>query len=334
MRCQESIHDMTEHEMIPCIWFQEARQRIADFVRTTPLTHDPQLNLYIKWENQQLTGSFKLRGALNKTLGLQFWERERGLITASAGNHGQGVALAGQITGAPVTVFAPHNAPQIKLDGIRKYGAQLRLIPGGYGEAERVGLEFARTHNGTWISPYNDVQVIAGQGTLALEILPELPLEDTYTWVIPCGGGGLISGIGLAIHCSGRQSPHHRVVGIQSEASPYMHAIFHQGTQAGVAELDSMADGLSGPVENGSVTIPITPTIADDFRLVSEEQIAGAVVYAWHHYHEVIEPSSAAALAAVIYGIVNERPAVVIISGGNIQPEIHQRLIGNSTARG
>src|SRR5690606_6892457 len=155
----------------PFIWLQEAARRIAPHIRVTPLMHDAENDLYLKWENQQVTGSFKARGAINKVLLLQDWEREQGLVTASAGNHGQGLALAGKIVGAPVTIFASEHASPKKVAAMRALEAEVRLVPGGYGEAEQAGVEYARQHNATWVSPYNDGQVIAGQGTLALEAL-------------------------------------------------------------------------------------------------------------------------------------------------------------------
>jgi threonine dehydratase len=181
--------------MIPYSWFEAAAQRIAPHVHKTPLTFDEERGIYLKWENHQITGSFKPRGALNKILALQDWERQRGLVAASAGNHGQGVALAGGYVGAPVTIFASDHAVKTKLEAMRALGATVRLVPGGYGEAEQAGLLYAAEQGATWISPYNDGQVIAGQGTLALEIMAELPPRSPITWVVPVGGGGLISGI-------------------------------------------------------------------------------------------------------------------------------------------
>jgi threonine dehydratase len=303
--------------MIPYTWILEAQERLAEHIRCTPLTYDAELDLYIKWENQQVTGSFKARGALNKVLALQDWERQRGLVAASAGNHGQGLALAGQLCEAPVIIFASEHASPTKIAAMQAMGAEVRLVPGGYGEAEAAGLAYASQHQATWVSPYNDGQVIAGQGSLGLETLKQLPDLPQAAWVVPVGGGGLISGIGAAIR-SGAQTDH-RLIGVQSEASPFMHALFHLGSQAEVVELTSLADGLSGPVEHGSLTIPMTRQMADDVRLVSESEIAQAMHYSWQRYQERIEGSAATALAAVLTGKVPERPAVVIISGGNIQ---------------
>lgn len=310
--------------MIPYVWFEHAYQRISPHIRITPITFDPHLDIYIKWENQQVTGSFKARGALNKVLTLEEWERARGLVTASAGNHGQGVALAGRLTNSPVQVFASDHASPLKVSAMRSLGADVRLVAGGYAEAEQAGIAYASSSNMTWISPYNDGQIIAGQGTLALELLEQLPAQTNSTWVVPAGGGGLVSGIGAALEQS-----HHRprLVAVQSEASAFLHSLYHTGTQEQIIELPSLADGLSGPVEAGSVTIPLTRRFVGDFLLVSEEQISHAIAYSWNHYQQRIEGSAAVTLAAVLNGQLTPRPLVIIITGGNIQPEVFDKII-------
>ncbi|MCC6955825.1 MAG: pyridoxal-phosphate dependent enzyme [Anaerolineales bacterium] len=316
--------------MIPERWLFEAQERISPYILQTPTLYDADLQTYFKWENRQISGSFKLRGAYNKILTLQPWELERGVVTASAGNHGLAVALACQQLGAQATIFVSEHAVPVKIEAIQNTGAQIRAVPGGYSEAEQAGIKFARESQGTWVSPYNDGQVIAGQGTLALEILQDLPDIDDLTWIVPVGGGGLISGIGAALRAHEKRSQRtlrHRLVGVQSEASPFFHALFHHGTQDGVQEEPSLADGLAGAVEPGSLTIPLARNFVDEMVLVSEEQIARGMAFAWHHYQETIEGSGATALAAVLFGKVKPRPAVVVISGGNAQPEIHRQIV-------
>jgi threonine dehydratase len=317
--------------MFPHSWLAQAAQRIAPFVSHTPLTYDPKLHIYLKWENQQVTGSFKARGAFNKILTLESWERERGLVAASAGNHGQGVALAAQKVGARAIVFASENAVSAKLEAMRKLGADVRLVPGGYGEAEQAGLEFVRTTGGYWVSPYNDGQVIAGQGTIALEIWDDLPVQGNMTWIVPAGGGGLVAGIGVALESLGSSSTAvQRLVAVQSEASPFLHDIFHHGSQSGSVELPSLADGLAGPVEEGSLTVPLVKRLVQDFVLVSEQEIAHAISTCWSRHGQRIEGSAAVALAAVLSGAVTERPAVLVISGGNIQPELYEKILSEN----
>jgi threonine dehydratase len=269
-----------------------------------------------------VTGSFKARGALNKVLLLEDWERQIGMVAASAGNHGQGLALAGNISRAPVTIFASEQAAPIKLDAIRALGAELRLVPGGYPEAEAAGLEYANENHLTWISPYNDGQVVAGQGTIALEILEQLPDAGTMTWLVPVSGGGLISGIGVGLK---EKFPRARLVGVQAEASPFTHSLFYHETQENVQDLPSLADGLTGAIESSSVTIPMMRRYVDEIILVCEEEIARAVAYAWRAHKETIEGSGAVVLAALMGGRI-QRPSIAVISGGNIQPDIHHEI--------
>lgn len=314
--------------MIPQNWIEEASVRISPHIRRTPLNYAPESDLFLKWENHQVTGSFKPRGAFNKVLSLADWEREKGLVAASAGNHGQGVALAGKQVGAPVIIFASEHASPAKVEKMRLLGADVRLVPGRYGDAEQAGLAYAHQSGATWISPYNDAGVIAGQGTLALEICQDLPPLPDCTWVVPVGGGGLISGIGAALETV---IPRPRLVGVQSEASPFLHAQYHRGTQEGVVELASLADGLAGQVEQDSLTLSLVKHYVDDFLLVTEAEIARAVTFAWQQYNEKIEGAAACALAAVIFGKVKTRPAVVVITGGNIQAELHEKIVMNNS---
>jgi threonine dehydratase len=327
--------------MIPYEWLEQADSRIAPYIQRTPLTHDAARNLYIKWENRQVTGSFKARGAFNKLLLLEDWEREVGLVAASAGNHGQGLALAGQKIGAGVEIFVSERAVPAKLDAMRSLGAVIHTVPGGYGEAEAAGKAYAQEQQKTWVSPYNDGQVIAGQGTLGLEILRALtpspspagggensPLllgegSGVRSWLVPVGGGGLLTGIGASVR---KQAHRLSLIGVQAEASAFMHSLFYRDTQDGTPDLPSLADGLTGEVEYASVTIPMVKQLADKIVLVSEEEIAYAMGFAWHLYGERLEGAGAVGLAAVLSGKVKERPAVVVVSGGNVQPQVHTEI--------
>ncbi len=308
--------------MIPSEWIDQAALRIASHIRRTLLTNDAELNIYLKWENQQVTGSFKARGALNKVLALEKWEQAAGLVTASAGNHGQGVALAGNLVGVPVIVFASNHAVPSKVDAMRELGAEVRFVEGGYELAEATAIQYADEKKQVWVSPYNDGQVVAGQGTIGLELLADLPLERKLTLVVPVGGGGLLAGIGAALE---RQPSRPRLVGVNAEASAFMCALYQRGSQEGVLDLPTLADGLSGAVEAGSITIPLVWKYADGILTVSEEEIGRAIAFAWQKYRQVIEGSGAVGLAAVLAGKVKP-PAVVVITGGNIQPEVHAEL--------
>jgi threonine dehydratase len=308
--------------MIPADWLDQAIERIAPHIQRTSLTRDAELNIFLKWENQQVTGSFKVRGALNKILALKPDECKAGIVTASAGNHGQGVALAGRLVGAPVTVFAAGHAVPTKVAAMRTLGAEVRFVDGGYELAESTAICFASEQKQTWVSAYNDGQVIAGQGTIGLEILQQLDPGAGTSLVVPVGGGGLIAGIGSALD---RIKTRPRLVGVQAKASAFMHALYTRGSQAGVRDLPSLADGLSGAVEASSVTIPLVHHYVDELLLVTEEEIERAIVFSWQSYRERIEGSAAVGLAAVLNGKVKS-PAVVVISGGNIQPEVHEQL--------
>jgi threonine dehydratase len=328
--------------MIPLEWLDQARVRIEAHVRRTPLTYDPRRGLHLKWENQQVTGSFKARGAFNKVLSLEEWERSAGLVAVSAGNHGLGVALAAQMSHTSVEVFVSEHVVPVKVEAMRALNVKVIPVRGGYAEAETAGRAYAAEQGRTWVSPYNDGQVIAGQGTVALEILDSLSALNTKdklrnrsgqaqghdeaveVWVVPVGGGGLISGIGAALK---GLSPQTRVIGVQSEASAFAHGLFHRGSQEGIEDLPTLADGLAGAVESDSVTIPLMRELVDDLVLVSEQQTAQAVAFAWREYGQIIEGAAAAALAACLSGKVSARPAVTVMTGGNIQPEVHSGLL-------
>ncbi|MBC8334489.1 MAG: threonine/serine dehydratase [Anaerolineales bacterium] len=316
--------------MIPKEWLHAAEKRLDGQTHRTPLTYDAGRGLYIKWENRQKTGSFKARGALNKALTLEDWEREMGLVTASAGNHGQGVALAGKLVGASVKVFASKDAPFVKVNAMRALGAEVALVEGGYHDAEEAGLAFAKRNDAIWLSPYNDGHVVAGQGTVASEILQEHPETAEATWLVPVSGGGLLAGISAVLRnysAEHKQANPARVIGVQVAASAFMHSLFYHGNQDNVEDLPTLADGLTGAVEAGSITIPLIKKYVDEIILVSEEEVAQAVAFAWSEYGEKIEGSGAVGLAAILSGKVTLQPTVIIVSGGNIQPEIHTEIL-------
>jgi len=314
--------------MIPIHWIQEAASRISPYILETPLSADPEFNIYLKWENHQVTGSFKARGAFNKVLILEDWEREAGLLAASAGNHGQGVAIAGKTFNIPVKIFASAEAVPAKIEAMRVLGAELILIPGGYGDAEKAALNYATQTDATWISPYNDGHIIAGQGTIALEIIRQIAAYPDFemrsaTWLVPSSGGGLLSGIGAVLSTLPERP---KLIGVQAENSPFTHAIFLTGSQDSITDSATLADGLSGPVEPNAITIPLIRSYANDFMLVNEDEIREAIIFAWDRYGECIEGSAATALAIALFRDIS-KPAVVILSGGNIDPDTHKQII-------
>jgi threonine dehydratase len=310
--------------VIPLAEIEQAAARIAPHVRSTPLTHDPTLDLWIRWENQQVTGSFKPRGALNALFALAPEERARGIVACSAGNHGQGVALAARVVGTKATVFAAEHASPLTIGRMRELGAEVILVPGGYAAAEAAALAAAHESGRRFVSPYNDRLVMAGAGTVGLELWQALPPR---TVVVPVGGGGLIGGIGSALR---QLDPTIRVIGVQSEASAYLHAEFHTRDMRHVIEVPSLADGLAGAMEEESETLPILHEVADDFLLMSEAEIGAAIAYAQSHHAQVLEGAGAVALALVLAGRGTfDRPAVALATGGNIDPERFQAVIGS-----
>lgn len=299
-----------------------ARARLAGKVLETPLITWGE-GLWLKCENAQVTGSFKLRGALNKVLGLDPGRRHDTIVTASAGNHGQGVALAARLVGMRSVIVVPDDAVRRKVEAIRRLGAMVVEVPGGYGAAERHAREMASEGGSVWISPYNDMEVIAGQGTIGLEVADEHPgVAEVY---VPVSGGGLAAGIGLALAAA---AAGYRVIGVQPENAAYMHASFHGGDPSTVVELPTVADALSGPYEDGAITEGILRRVLADLILVSEEEIYGALRAAWLEHGMAIEPGSAVALAAA-----RRRPPgserVVIVSGGNVDPGLLASLGGS-----
>ena len=208
---------------------------------------------------------------------------------------------------------------------MKDLGAKVHLVEGDYSAAEKMAMRQAELTGKFFISPYNDVQIIAGQGTLGLELAGQTnQFEKIKSIVVPVGGGGLLSGIGISLE---KLAEIPRLIGAQSEASSYMYSIYYKGTQANVIETDSLADGLSGEVDHQSVTIPPVDKYADEIVLVSEKDIEDAIRYAWEKHHQVIEGSGAVSLAVILKKKPIELPAVVIITGGNIQPEIHRAII-------
>jgi threonine dehydratase len=313
--------------VIPLEWIKEASQRISKLVITTPVIYDPDLDLYLKLENHQKTGSFKLRGAANKTFSLEDWELANGVVACSAGNHGKGVALATQSLGVECTVFVPDDAAIIKVEAMKQMGARVVLVPGGYVEAEKEAIQFSHDMRKTFISPYNDAQVIAGQGTVALELFDHFQEMGTIqNLMVPVGGGGLICGIGAVID-EKRVRP--RLIGVQSEASAFAYQVIHTGSQYGVIESASIAEGLAGEIDHESITIPLMKKYIDDVILVSEEQIKEAIRYAWITYGETIEGSAAVGIAARLAGKIQSQSALTVITGGNIQPELFQSIVSD-----
>lgn len=301
--------------------FQAAADRIRGHVRRTALTPLPGGTLLLKWESHQPTHSFKVRGAFNKML-LQDPIPGR-VITGSAGNHGQAVALAAQKLGIQAHVFVPEAAPKIKVSRMQQLGAEVTRVHGLYGDAEAEAIRTAKREGVPFISPYNDPDVIAGAGTIALEILADRPVRRI---IVPVGGGGLISGIGMAAKSI---DPEIEIVGVLSEASPYLYHQFYFGTMQGVVERPTLTDGLAGAVEPGSITIDLIQQAADRIVQVTEEAVAKAIAAFYRKSGEIVEGSGAVGLAAVQSGLVQADDVLTaaVVSGGNIDSEKFETLL-------
>jgi threonine dehydratase len=302
-----------------------ARQRIAPFIRRTPLVPSAWLSdlsgarVSLKLESLQLSNSFKSRGAFNAVIA----RLERGeitasstLVTASAGNHGRALAAAAEAFHLPAVVFTPHDAPQAKLSAIRRHGAELRAEGRDYDHAEMLAKRYAADTGAAFISPYSDADVIDGAATIALEILEDAPA--TAILVVPIGGGGLISGIARTAKSIAATT---RVVGVELEVSH----VFQDSVSAGrLVEIDagrSLADGLGGNADPETITFAIIQQYVDRIVTVSEHDLQTAVVGLVEHEHLVTEGAGAAATAALVgrrIDDVRDRRIVLIVSGSNI----------------
>ena len=306
-----------------------AAERIRGFVVRTPLERSVELSdlcgvdVWLKFECFQTTGSFKLRGALNAVLLLSDEAKQAGVITASAGNHGLGVARAAAISGVPASVVVPETASLAKVEALRHSGAHLVLSGPTYDDAEREGRRLARERDLWFISAYNDAAVVAGGGTIALEVLEDLPAARTF--VVPAGGGGLIGGIGVAAHGIDSAIV---VAGAQSVASPALHAALQSGGLVDVDVLPSVADGLSGNVEKDSITLDLLKQHVREVMLVEEAQITQAMRWLLVHEHVLVEGSAAVGVAALLAGARPEAaPVVVLLTGRNVAASVLQQYV-------
>jgi threonine dehydratase len=314
---------------------RRAAERIQPYITCTPLERSNALSklvgqdVWLKFECFQRTGSFKLRGALNALQSLSEAERQHGVVTASAGNHGLGVARAASVLGTRAIVVVPETASQAKIEALRAHsGTELILSGANYDAAESAGRELARERGLPFISAYNDPAVVAGGGTIALEILDELP--TTRTLVVPAGGGGLIGGIGLTAH--GLDPRNLTVVGVQSEASPALHAAKRAGRLVPVTIQESLADGLAGNVEAGSITFDLVRDYVADVILVREQDIARAMTFALEHEHVLIEGSAAVGIAALQTRALEPDPGpiVLVLTGRNVAPSVLRQYVFDS----
>ncbi len=299
--------------------FRHVRARIQPYVRVTPVVASEIPDVFLKLENLQHTHSFKIRGAFARILGLAAAGDKRTVLTVSAGNHGQAIARAASAFKLPCRVVVPTTAPKTKIEAIHNYGGELRVEGSNYDEAEAWTLGLAgNTQDYVFVSPYNDRLVILGQGTLAFEILEQLP--EVSTIVVPVGGGGLAAGVGAAMK---QIRPSVRVIGVQAEASAAIYHSLKIGHMTTVADLPSIADGIAGNIDLHTITFPIIQKYVDDVVLVSENEIKSAVHDLLLREKLLAEGAAAAGFAAVRAGKIRASgPIVIIITGGNIDFQI------------
>lgn len=297
----------------------QARQKIYQAVRRTPLDFSTTFSeivsqeVYFKYENLQKTGSFKIRGAFNKIMELTDSERRKGVIAASAGNHAQGVAYAAARAGCRATIVMPEGVSIAKLMATKSYGAEVVLSGQSYDEAYVAAENLQAENNATFIHAFNDVAIMAGQGTVGLEIFEDLP--DVGTVVVPIGGGGLIAGAAVALKYL---NPRIKVIGVQAEGAPSMKNAVAQGIIDELESVSTIADGIAVK-HPGSMTFPVVQEYVDDIVLVNDEEIAEAILMMLERAKIMCEGAGAVGVAALLHKRIEAAgKTAVLISGGNI----------------
>ena len=284
--------------------------------------------IYLKCENRQKTGSFKIRGAGNKIAAIAERGEVKSVVASSAGNHAQGVALAAKNFGIPATIVMPASAPIAKVQATQGYGAKVVLSGDCYDDAYAKACEICREEGATFLHPYNDLEVIAGQGTLGLEILSDLPTADVV--IVPAGGGGLLAGVAA---CIKQINPRIRVIGVQAEGADAIARSFREKRYISTDEVSTIADGIAVK-SPGDITVELINRYADDVVTVSDIEISEAILMLMERCKQIVEPSGATPVAAVLKGKVDVRgkKVVCLLSGGNsavsfIQCSIEQGLV-------
>lgn len=296
-------------------------------IRYTDMIHSPAIgdgaDIYLKTENLQVTGAFKIRGAFYKISQLTEEEKSRGVIACSAGNHAQGVALASTKNGIKSLICLPDGAPISKIEATKKYGAQVKLVDGTYDDAYEAALELYRENGYTFIHPFDDEDVIAGQGTIGLEILEQLP--DAECVMVPVGGGGLISGVAMAVKML---NPSVKVYGVQAQGAPSMQQSVSRREKITLDTVSTIADGIAVKTP-GDITFDICSKYVDDIITVSDDEISSAILTLIEQQKLITEGAGAAAVAGAMFNKVpvKGKKTVCLLSGGNIDVNILSRVI-------
>jgi threonine dehydratase len=316
--------------MIPLTKITEAYNRVKDVVIRTPFAYAPLLSansgaeVYLKKENLQLTGAYKLRGAYNKIASLSDAERQRGVIAASAGNHAQGVAYSAKIFKIPATIIMPEATPLLKVQNTTSLGAQVILHGENYDEAYAYAVEYAQKHALTFIHPFADDEVIAGQGSVALEILEEI--ENLDYLVVPIGGGGLISGIGSYVK---QVNPEIVVIGVVADGAPAMKNSFHSKKPLDSTSVRTIADGIAVR-DVSEKNLEIILEVVDDVVSVDDEEIASAILFLLEKQKLVVEGGGAVGVAAIMhhkFHFNKKSKIATVLSGGNIDVQMLSLII-------
>ena len=309
---------------------REAASTLRSVARQTPVIPFGRLGdrLFIKAENLQTTGSFKIRGAYNKLSSLTSEEALKGVVACSAGNHAQGVAFSAQKLGLHAVICMPDDAPVMKVKGTRDYGAEIVLVPGNYEDSAREAEKLSAEKGYTFAHPFNDPFVIAGQGTIGLEILTQMP--DVQQVVVPVGGGGLVSGIALAVKSI---KPKVRVIGVQTLNVPSMYASFGFGETQTLRDNATIADGIH-VLTPGNLTFQMVGKYVDDIVTVRETEIEAAIVALLEGPKLVAEGAGATGVAAYMFDRIDTSlSTVAVVSGGNIDMSTLAKIIGREMRR-
>ncbi len=309
---------------------ERARGRISINVRATPVVESPSLSeltgvpVHLKLEHQQVTGSFKLRGATNAVSQLSEAQRSHGVVGVSTGNHGRGLAYAARAAGVRCIICMSKLVPQNKIDGIKAQGAEVRIVGRSQDDAQ-VEVDRLVAEGMTMIPPFDHPDIIAGQGTIGLELVDDLP--DLRTVMIQLSGGGLISGVAAALKA---RIPSIRVIGVSMERGAAMYQCQQAGQPMIVPELATLADSLGGGIGlDNRYTFGMTRDLVDEIVLVSEVEIAAAIRHAYWCENEIIEGSGSVGIAALLSGKVKPNgPPALLLSAGNIDMVLHHRIIG------
>ena len=306
---------------------KQAKEILQEVIRTTDVIYAPKLckgtELYLKTENLQVTGSFKVRGAYYKMTCLSEEEKARGVVACSAGNHAQGVALAAKKSGIKAVICLPAGAPISKVEATKSYGAEVCLVEGVYDDAYKKALSLRDEMGYTFIHPFNDEKVIAGQGTIALELAEQLPDLDAV--LVPIGGGGLISGIAYTIK---QINPNVKVYGVQAQGAPSMKNSVAHGEIEELPSVATIADGIAVK-KPGDLTYDICSKYVDGIVTVTDDEISAAILALMEQHKLIAEGAGAVSVAAAMFNKVDlqGKKAVCVVSGGNIDVTILSRVI-------